>query len=570
MTKKTMVNASVRFSADTKQYNKALARMRKRTNSFNKHMQQVGGMIAGAFAVGSIIRFGSEAVKLAGIAEGVEAAFNKLNRPDLLNNLKEATRGTVTELELMKAAVKAQNFKVPLEKLATFFEFATKRAAQTGESVDYLVQSIIDGIGRKSSLVLDNLGISATELQAEIKKVGDFGLAAGNIIERELGNMGDVATTTAMEIQSIQVVFEDLQKEIGKVLAPVVKDVLEDLMEFVRLVKALSKGENIGKILTMPMEDLNKFLKGTIDIHGKTLEFYEKQKTELEGQKKEYLNIIKASTEENALIDAMKQSVVDLGVELDKVAEHIAYFGGQGTSSGRTGGIPLATKKTEELVEQVNLLEESLKRTANDPSWQDIINKIDELNRDFAMPDEEGVDDIPWERNKDKVTDFRDFVVGIAYEIHNGLTDIFVGIGETLGNALSGAGSGLSTLKANILDTLADLAIKVGKVAIATGIGVEAIEKALNFGGGVGAIVAGVALIALGKAIKGSLANIASSAGGGSYSNGGGSTYNPYSTPVTPEGFDVQPIQITGTLEGQGSKLLAVLENAQNKRNRVW
>ena len=91
---------------------------------------------------------------------------------------------------MIKQAVRASNFKVPLNQLATFFEFATKRAAQTGESVDYLVNSIIDGIGRKSTLVMDNLGISATELQAEIKKVGDFGQAAEEtLLDQKLTKM---------------------------------------------------------------------------------------------------------------------------------------------------------------------------------------------------------------------------------------------------------------------------------------------------------------------------------------------------------------------------------------------
>ena len=157
-------------------------------SSITGAMKRIGGAIAAAFAVQKITQFATESVKLAAEAEGVVAAFQKLNKPTLLKDLRKAVQGTISDVELMKQAVRASNFKVPLNQLATFFEFATKRAAQTGESVDYLVNSIIDGIGRKSTLVMDNLGISATELQAEIKKVGDFGEAAVETsLAREMG-----------------------------------------------------------------------------------------------------------------------------------------------------------------------------------------------------------------------------------------------------------------------------------------------------------------------------------------------------------------------------------------------
>ena len=50
----------------------------------------------------------SEGVEMAREADGIKHAFDKLNQPDLLKGLREATHGTVTDLELMKAAVQAK------------------------------------------------------------------------------------------------------------------------------------------------------------------------------------------------------------------------------------------------------------------------------------------------------------------------------------------------------------------------------------------------------------------------------------------------------------------------------
>jgi hypothetical protein len=226
---------SLQLDAENKKLKAKLANTKRSMGKLSGVATKLGGAIAGAFAVGAVVNFGKEAMNLAGIAEGVSEAFMRLNNPQLLESLRKATRGTVNDLELMKAAVKAKNFKVPLDKLATFFEFATKRAAQTGESVDFLVDSLVNGIGRKSALVLDNLGISASELQQEIKKTGDFGKAAGNIIERELKKAGDVTTTSAQKTASWKASIDNLQIAIGTELnkalalvAPLIDDITKN------------------------------------------------------------------------------------------------------------------------------------------------------------------------------------------------------------------------------------------------------------------------------------------------------------------------------------------------------
>ena len=232
MADKIVAEYTVKVDKALKDLNKLAARVdkvddeRKKVQNGFKDMskgmvadfKKVGAAIGLAFGVDQLVSFGKEAVKVAAQAEGIRTAFARLNQPNLLNELRKATRGAVDDITLMRQAIRAQNFKVPLEKLGTFFEFATKRSIQTGESVDYLVNSIIDGIGRKSTLVLDNLGISATELQEEMKRTGDFGAAAGAIIARELEKAGDVADTTAIRISQIQTALENIKLAIGQEL----------------------------------------------------------------------------------------------------------------------------------------------------------------------------------------------------------------------------------------------------------------------------------------------------------------------------------------------------------------
>lgn len=244
-------NLIVRIRGDKTQLDSTLKSAEGSVSKFGSAVKRVGGVIAAAFSVAAIAAFAKNIVGLAAQAEGVKAAFDRLNNPGLLTALRTATRGTVSDLQLMTKAIQAQNFKIPLSQLATYFEFATKRAIQTGESVDYLVDSIITGIGRKSVLVMDNLGISAVQLQKEVKRTGDFTAAAGNIIRSELTSMGDVADTTATKVASIKTAFENLKTGIGMKITE--SSVFQGITNWV---------SNIGKFAQVPGTSLLQAIYG--------------------------------------------------------------------------------------------------------------------------------------------------------------------------------------------------------------------------------------------------------------------------------------------------------------------
>lgn len=205
----------VRLGLKSDEFSKGIKQSEGQLSSFKGVVGKIGGAIAGAFTVDKIVQFTKEAYKLAGQAQGVYNAFSRLNRPGLLNDLKEATRGTIDELQLMQTAVRANNFKIPLDQLATYLRFATDRAIETGESVDYLVNSLVLGIGRKSPLILDNLSISTVRLREELAKTGDMAKAVGNIIEEEMKKGGDAIETSAVKTQKLGAAWKDFMVAVG-------------------------------------------------------------------------------------------------------------------------------------------------------------------------------------------------------------------------------------------------------------------------------------------------------------------------------------------------------------------
>jgi len=178
-------------------------------------------------AAGAVAQLGSEmadmvkqGVEMAKAGEGVRIAFERLGNGRILDGLREATHGTVTDLELMKAAVKFNDFKLPVEELGTMLAFAQQKAKDTGQSVDYMVDSIVTGLGRKSLMILDNLGLSAAEIKDKMKDTGDMTKAVGAIIREQMAKAGDYVETAADRAAQANVNMQNKMEELGRKFAP--------------------------------------------------------------------------------------------------------------------------------------------------------------------------------------------------------------------------------------------------------------------------------------------------------------------------------------------------------------
>lgn len=159
-------------------------------------------------------------MEMAAQADGVIKAFNAMDDPNLLDNLRKATKGTVNDVQLMTAAVQAKDFRIPLEDLGKYLQFAQLKAQQTGQSVDYMTDSIVTGLGRKSPMILDNLGISAAEISEKTKETGDFMQAVAKIVETQLAEAGDTYVSAADKAAQKTAEWENAQRRLGEQLLP--------------------------------------------------------------------------------------------------------------------------------------------------------------------------------------------------------------------------------------------------------------------------------------------------------------------------------------------------------------
>ena len=170
--------------------------------------------------VGEIQDAIKQGIELAKEGEGVRLAFERLGRGDILEGLREATHGTVTDIELMKAAVKFNDFKLPIEELGTMLAFAQQKTKDTSQSVDYMVDSIVTGLGRQSLQILDNLGISANDVKEKMKQTGDMTKAVGEIIREQMAKSGDYIETAADRATQADVRLKNAMEDLGRTFQP--------------------------------------------------------------------------------------------------------------------------------------------------------------------------------------------------------------------------------------------------------------------------------------------------------------------------------------------------------------
>ncbi len=128
-------------------------------------MKRIGGVIAGYFGIQAIKQF----VNFAGEVDSVSRSFYNLAQSAqgggeaLLRSMREASAGTMSNLDMMKSANLAMQLMGDqvIQHLPQMARVARAAALASGRDVSFMMESLVVATGRQSILVLDNLGISS-------------------------------------------------------------------------------------------------------------------------------------------------------------------------------------------------------------------------------------------------------------------------------------------------------------------------------------------------------------------------------------------------------------------------
>ena len=179
---------------------------------------------------------------------------------------------------------------------------------------------------------------------------------------------------------------------------------------------------------------------------------------------------------------------------------------------------------------------------------------------------------------------------GLSNIVTSGLNNMAVGLGNALGDAISGAGKGVASLGSILLGGIGTMAVQLGQLAVQIGIGLIAIKEAFKSLGGFGAIAAGIALIALGKLFQNKARAIGEAKGKGpvAFAKGGivssptlglvGEYSGARSNPEVIAPLDRlksmigdrgQSVNVSGEFSLKGQDLVVALQRANRNRDRI-
>lgn len=261
-----------------REINKLDSRLKSIDNSVGQNSRSVGNytkiwrglnqVLAAAgitIAIEGLRELGGEILRISQESRGVEFAFQRLGDEgeDAFLRVKKATRGLLSDLDIKKSLVEFDNFNISLEETDTLFEFLSVRAAQTGKSVDSLKDSLVEGLSKESKLRIDNLGISAQELNEELERTPDFVKAVANIAKREVTEAGQILDKAASSQQKWNAFIENTKVALSNRFAPVIENFQKSLL------KLFGANEKVNNSLVKQKRELNLLVNTITNTNNK-------------------------------------------------------------------------------------------------------------------------------------------------------------------------------------------------------------------------------------------------------------------------------------------------------------
>jgi len=228
--------------------------MKNATNSVNRFSKSVKSNLASATASFQSFGLGTQ-LSLAAAGAGVTAflgssikagldferkmkGFTALVGQDsdkLLTNLKIASAGTVSELELVSNTNKAIALGISKDILPELLEGSAKLGAAMGRTTTEAFEDITLGMGRQSKLILDNLGIIVSAEEAYDNYATTLGKTSKQLTDNERkmafnaevvkklselsARLPDISESNASAFERLNASIADFKVEIGTPLA---------------------------------------------------------------------------------------------------------------------------------------------------------------------------------------------------------------------------------------------------------------------------------------------------------------------------------------------------------------
>lgn len=649
------------IGSDTGDLEKGLKKSRKEVSAFGSGMKKLGGLIAGAFAVSSVVSFARECmglnkiqaaaekklaavIKATGGAAGLTADEMKNYASQLQNVTTWGDEVTIDAMAIMSTfkSIKGEVFK---EAIASAQDMATVLNSDLNAAVMQIGKALEAPEIGLNALRRSGVSFSAEQIK-QIKKLVAEGKKqeAQLIMLKELQNeFGGAAKAAAADAygaaEQLTNVWGDFKEAVGSAITPSaesIKFLTERVQENTAVlndkaiptwrkwlgfvvpgISSQNKGmallnlqqkernEEMLKIMKLSYSDINsllgkqkwylglddrgkKFYKPTYDAILAELEkrnqgiqaLNKKEEKAKELEKERISQKEKEKQAIQAVIDMQENSVKAVGEKIKAykdlaAATDLNDIAGQAFYKKEMLRLDRLIEKQKSLISS-RILPEMKRQEGGPLSKPKQLYGVKEAAVDVRteLVDSKSLKEMI--SFPDKLEPLSDTLQEIKYDFidlsgiaNSAINDMTAGFTAGLGEMIA-AGGNLQGFSSLIAGTFADMAINVGKTAIQTGIAIEGIKLALKSLNPFVAIAAGVALVALGTAVKKSLGNIAKGGSGGTFSSHALSG-NSITDTRSGSGIDnaAKPVEVIvrGDFKLKGSTLVAAVEGENSRRN---
>jgi len=208
----------------------------------------VAGVATATAAVGAVLtKLAVDAAPIEGISKAFEGLADSagVGTDDMLAALKRGSAGMITNRDLMVSFNKAASmistdFAV---RLPNAMGYLGKVSAATGQDMNYMLDSLVMGVGRLSPMILDNLGIQVNLTEANEAYAASIGKTAAELTKSEqqtalmnqvleklavnTASMPDATETAAAKMERFKTALQDTKDSIGAALLPVLGSMME-------------------------------------------------------------------------------------------------------------------------------------------------------------------------------------------------------------------------------------------------------------------------------------------------------------------------------------------------------
>lgn len=594
----------VSVDADTSGFKKQMAAAKSATKDFSKTVGQVASEVEGSLGipVGAIAEIGSKIKNVAGLMKGFsaqgETAFQKIA---LGAGVAAGAIGGIALTGLIAA------FKV-LNEEAERYRNTVEGTAQTMQTDAWkgtFAQAAGDmsGVGKWTAAQQDNASKWWTEAKTLAgaalngKLFGETGQGARNVAQvvtvmKAAEKAAEKAEVYAKEIFDTTEAMKDKAIEWKKSLAEVAALMLtasdksktyQERQEAVAAAMTLQKqvsGEQIAMQTTLAdnikaqndlasssVEDMDRQRAAYAAIEDTSRELNQKLR-EMTSLQNEIANsaaatakawsdkvnkAIETGTAEIAKYNAEMEKALELRERMsrDSISKPTDSSKAQGRAEpdyepGIIGGVNLGA---------LDLADLKNKGIASVDEVEKVLKAIDPTSLSPEM-----------QKYYDWLNKAKDETVDASEVINGAIVDGMAGSFQYLANCLAGLEniSAAGLLNA-ILSPLAEAAVKMGEILVAQGLAAESLKFMLT--NPYTAIAAGAALIAVGAAAKAGLQAAVNSATGTSYVASSVASSGYSSDSSSDRSWEREmTLHVTGTLQADGSKLVAVLNNEANRK----